>query len=327
MQSDFPELHMDQPRSHRWLFAVCGLVIGILVAVAWESGAPARFVPGTTVTIPEGSTVRAAAQTLKDANIIRSTGMFEATANIMFGKKSVVAGDFTFERKHSVFYIAKAVTGGLFGRAQVKVTIPEGSTVQEIARSVQKMIPSWNADEFVAKAKGREGYLFPETYFVFKTTTPDAFIARLEKEYETRVAPLRSDMTAARRTESQIIIMASLLEKEARNADEAKVIAGILWKRLDKGMPLQVDAPFLYVLNKTSEQLKAADLQKDGPYNTYTRKGLPVGPIGNPGVAMITAAIHPQVSEYWYYLHDAKGGIHYAKTYQEHVTNKKKYLP
>jgi UPF0755 protein len=284
-------------------------------------------VPGTTVIIPEGSTVHAAAQALQDANIIRSTGMFEATANILFAKKSVVAGDFMFDHKHSVFYVAKAVTGGLFGKAQVKVTIPEGSTVQDIARYVHKAVPSWNADEFVARAKPREGYLFPETYFLFKTATPETFMARLEKEYELRVGPLRPDMAAARRTESQVIIMASLLEKEARNADEAKIIAGILWKRLDKGMPLQVDAPFLYVLNKTSEQLKAADLQKDGPYNTYTRKGLPVGPIGNPGIAMIMAAIHPQVSDYWYYLHDAKGGIHYAKTYQEHVTNKKKYLP
>jgi UPF0755 protein len=121
--------------------------------------------------------------------------------------------------------------------------------------------------------------------------------------------------------------MASLLEKEARNATEAKTVAGILWKRISLGKPLQVDAPFLYVLGKTSAQLTTRDLTKDGPYNTYTRKGLPVGPIGNPGIAMIQAALNPIASQYLYYLHDRNGVIHYAKTYEGHLQNKKKYLP
>jgi UPF0755 protein len=115
------------------------------------------------------------------------------------------------------------------------------------------------------------------------------------------------------KTENQIIIMASLLEKEAKNEQEAKIISGILWTRIRAGLPLQVDAPFLYILGKTSEQLKMSDLQKDGPYNTYTRKGLPAGPIGNPGVAMIKAAIYPQASPYLYYLHGKDGVISLRK--------------
>jgi UPF0755 protein len=116
------------------------------------------------------------------------------------------------------------------------------------------------------------------------------------------------------------------LEREAYNSVEAKTIAGILWKRMSKNMPLQVDATFKYTLGKSSEELTRADLKNDSPYNTYTRLGLPVGPIGNPGIAMIDATLHPTDSPYWYYLHDALGRIHYATTYQQHLENKRKYI-
>jgi UPF0755 protein len=128
------------------------------------------------------------------------------------------------------------------------------------------------------------------------------------------------------RTLKDIITMASILEREANGKDEARVISGILWKRIQKNMPMQVDATFLYSIQKGSSALTQTDLKTDGPYNTYTRTGLPVGPIGNPGTVMIDAALHPTDSPYWYYLHDDKGGIHYAKTYQEHLKNKKLYI-
>lgn len=123
-----------------------------------------------------------------------------------------------------------------------------------------------------------------------------------------------------------IFVMASILEREAKNSDEAGIISGILWKRLEKGMPLQVDATFLYTIGKGSDQLTTADLAHNEPYNTYVNKGLPPGPIGNPGVSMVLAALHPVDSSYYYYLHDPNGHVHFAKTYSEHLANKKKYL-
>jgi UPF0755 protein len=104
------------------------------------------------------------------------------------------------------------------------------------------------------------------------------------------------------------------------------MISGILWKRIKEGQALQVDAPFMYILKKTSAELTRTDLMKDGPYNTYTRKGLPVGPIGNPGIDMIEAALRPKSSSYWYYLHGDDGVIHYARTYKEHLANKDTYI-
>ncbi len=327
----YPKIQMDErDQNRRKLFVAFSVCIGILVVIIvsfYVSGrAPAQFVQGTIVTVPKAASTSEVGTILQNAQVIRSKGLFQFYVKVVLGNKPVIAGDFSFPKKQSVFQIARMITGGKFGAAQVKVTIPEGSSVQDIARIMQKAIPSWNADEFVAKAKGSEGYLFPETYFVFKTITPDAIIERLKSEYENKVSSLRLSMIAVKRTELQVITMASILEKEARSADEATIISGILWKRIEKGMPLQVDAPFLYTLGKTSEQLTSADLQKDGPYNTYTRKGLPKGPIGNPGLATINAAIHPVSSTYYYYLHDSKGVVHYAKTYDEHVQNKKKYL-
>ena len=317
----------EKPRSLTGLFGVLGVIIIIaIVGIIFAGRAPSEFVPGTMVSIPAGTSTKEAGNLLASAHIIRSTSLFQVMVTSLVSPNHVVAGDFQFDKKVNVLVVARMLTRGNFGGTQAKVTIPEGSSNAEIAKIISKVIPNWNTDEFLAKTKISEGYLFPETYIVFKSVPVDDMITLLKDEYEKKVGPLRTDIAVSGKTESQIIIMASLLEKEAKNPDEAKVISGILWTRIRAGLPLQVDAPFLYILGKTSEQLKMSDLQKDGPYNTYTRKGLPVGPIGNPGIAMIKAALFPQASPYLYYLHGNDGVIHYAKTYEEHLANKKKFL-
>ncbi|PIP73278.1 MAG: hypothetical protein COW88_02715 [Candidatus Lloydbacteria bacterium CG22_combo_CG10-13_8_21_14_all_47_15] len=123
-----------------------------------------------------------------------------------------------------------------------------------------------------------------------------------------------------------VVVMASLLEKEARTMETREVIAGILWKRLKDGMPLQVDAVFPYINGKNTFQLSLEDLQVDHPYNTYTRKGLPPGPIANPGLDAIIAAINPEDTPYYFYLSDKEGMMHYARTFDGHLANKARYL-
>ena len=120
--------------------------------------------------------------------------------------------------------------------------------------------------------------------------------------------------------------MASIIEKEANGEEDRAVISGILWKRIAQGMPMQVDAPFLFLLNKQSSELTIKDLAIDSPYNTYKYKGLPPGPINNPRLESIKAALNPQTSPYLYYLHDAKGGIHYASDFKGHQANITRYL-
>lgn len=124
---------------------------------------------------------------------------------------------------------------------------------------------------------------------------------------------------------SDVIIMASILEGEALPKDR-QVVAGILWKRLSIGMPLQVDATFRYINGKGTYDLTADDLKIDSPYNTYIHKGLPPGPISNPGIDAISASLNPIPTKYLYYLTEKDGTIHYAKTFTEHIANKNKYL-
>jgi UPF0755 protein len=157
-------------------------------------------------------------------------------------------------------------------------------------------------------------------------TTPDTVLNTLKKTFDQKIESLSDDILVSKHSLKEIIIMASLIEKEANGEEDRNIVSGILWKRIDKGIPLQVDAPFLYILGKESSELTRSDLAINSPFNTYKYKGLPPSPIGNPGLASIKAAISPKESPYLYYLHDKEGIIHYAKTFTEHQNNIKKYL-
>lgn len=328
MQDPFPQISMR--KKSKILRNIIAVFLSVVVVVFFwmliTSRPPKEFVSETIVTIPEGVSIQEAGTLLEQAKVIRSSSLFQFLVKTALKDHPIIAGDFQFDAPGGALDIARILTAGKFGRAQVKITIPEGASNVEIARIIKKAIPTFNEDEFLLQAKSSEGMLFPETYHIFKTIGITALLDRFKGEYEEKIEKLRPDIEASGKKESEIIIMASLLEKEAKNAAEAKIISGILWKRLKIGMPLQVDAPFFYVFGTTNQPLTLKDLRKDGPYNTYTRKGLPVGPIGNPGVAMINAAIHPEPSPYLYYLHGNDGQIRYGRTGAEHLANKAKYL-
>lgn len=312
------------------LIRIIGLVasVALLAVISFfiVGTAPQDFPINQTITVQEKSSVEQIGEYLERENIIRSNTLFEFLMTFFFNNKPVIAGDYQFSTKQDILEIIYTITKGSFGSSQTKITFPEGISAKEMADILVKKIPSFNTAEFIQLAQGKEGMLFPETYFFFQSIKPQDVITRLENEYTQQIGPLRGKIASFGKTEREIIIMASLLEKEARNEEEARIVAGILWKRIAQGMPLQVDAPFLYTLGKTSTQLTRADLERDGPYNTYTRKGLPVGPIGNPGTDMILAAIEPKNSPYLFYLHDTNGKIYYARNHDEHVANKQKYL-
>ena len=138
---------------------------------------------------------------------------------------------------------------------------------------------------------------------------------------------LAKDIEDSGKTMTEIITMASIIQDEAHDDYvEKQMISGILWKRIDKGMRLQVDATLRYVNGKTSGQMTNADLTFDHEYNTYTRAGLPPTPIGNPGVDSIKAAIYPKSSEYFFYLHASSGQVYYAETFEGHKKNINQYL-
>lgn len=144
--------------------------------------------------------------------------------------------------------------------------------------------------------------------------------------FNSKIGELVSDIAQRGYSVHQIVTMASLIEKESRVNSEKAIISGILWKRLEERIPLGVDATVRYALNKWTEPLTINDLKTDSPYNTRERQGLPPGPISNFSFESLKAAINPEASDYYYYLHGNDGQIRYGRTNEEHNDNKRKYL-
>ena len=287
---------------------------------------PTNFPINTLVSVEKGVTIRQTADFLEQKNFITSPFWFIALNRALSGGRGVLAGDYFFGRPQNLFTISRRLARGDFGLTPVVVFIPEGSSVKEIAVILGKTLPSFDEEEFIKKAKDKEGYLFPDTYHFPQNIKPNAVIEAMEKNFNDKIVALNEKISAFGKSLKEVMIMASLLEEEARKLETKQMIAGILWKRLKMDMPLQVDASFQYVNGKNSFTLTTEDLATDSPYNTYTRKGLPPGPITNPGLDSILAAVTPTESKYLFFLTDKNGVMRYAITHAQHVANKEKYL-
>jgi UPF0755 protein len=206
----------------------------------------------------------------------------------------------------------------------VRVTIPEGLNSFEIARLLKKSLGEFDEQAFARSAAKEEGHLFPETYFFLPGTPAQSIIDAMTAEYRTRIQPYEGEIIASGRSVDEIITMASVIEKEARKFETMKIVSGILWERIQRGMPLQVDAVFGYILGKSGYAPSFADLKIESPYNTYINRGLPPGPIANPGINSIEAALRPTKTAYIYYLTGRDGKMYYAKTFEQHVANRSK---
>ncbi len=172
-----------------------------------------------------------------------------------------------------------------------------------------------------------EGFLFPDTYEIEKGIPIEDLVRKMLSNFDKKLTTdLREEISRQGKNIFDIIRMASLLEKEVKTFEDKKIVSGILWKRLEKGMPLQVDATITYLTGKKTIKVPLKDLEIDSPYNTYKYKGLPIAPICNPGLDSIIAAIYPKYSEYWYYLSTPDGKTIFSKTYKEHIMAKEKYL-
>lgn len=275
----------------------------------------------------EGSSVLQVGEKLKEDNVIRSRTIFVVLAKMMGLEKEIKSGDYFFEKPMSIAEIIKRLGSGDFGLKQIKVTIPEGAALKDIARIFENF-ENFDENEFYlfAKDPSLEGYLFPDTYFVSPAIDASGVIKIMKTNFEKKISDFEEKIKESKHNLNEIIIMASLIEKEVSSLEDKKIVSDILWKRLEIGMPLQVDAVFLYLLGKKSSELTADDLKIDSPYNTYLYRGLPPTPICNPGLEAIEAAIYPADSLYLYYLSGKDGGTYFAKTFEEHKINKSKYL-
>lgn len=305
----------------RWF---SGAILVIVLSI-WVSSPPHAMPIHSVVRVEKGDALSIIAQKLYDGKYIRSTAFFQTLVMLSPGKATIVYGDYYFDKSVPVWTITSRMVRGMYNISQVRATIWEGMTVREISELLQSLIPSFDPYGFQAKAKNLEGYLFPDTYFFSPFAIADDVIKKMNDNFNHKIKPLEEEILDSGNTKNEIITMASIIEKESNGTDQ-KIISGILWNRIRAGVPLQVDASFIYLLGKESKELTLLDLKTDSPYNTYMHKGLPPGPIGNPGLEAIVAAIHPEQTSYMFYLHSSDGTLHPAKTFAEHVKNKQKYL-
>lgn len=307
-----------------------------------DSGSDAR-VP---VTVEQGMSTSAIAELLEDSDVIRSSTAFRLYARVHGVQGSLQAGKFIFEQGQSVPEVIEALQSGKAD--EISLTIPEGFTVKDIDALLAKEGLTQEGDvidcantcdfssfEFLPQKDGLahrggqlEGYLYPDTYFV----NPQDFVTKFFLERllttfrNTVLEEYADDVEKSKHSLHEIVTMASLIEEETRTADERPIVSGILWKRFDQGVGLGVDATVRYIVDKPSSAITTADLDTTSEYNTRKFRGLPPGPIASPSMKSIEAALNPQASDYWYYLHGTDGQIRYAKTNEEHNENKYKYL-
>jgi UPF0755 protein len=284
---------------------------------------PVNFPKNSILVIPPGTTVEEAGNLLKEKHILNSTLGFSVFMRIVH-PQGIVANHYSFKKPELLTTVALRLAYGKTDLTPVRVTIPEGASVREIADILKNNFGDFDSAAFAALATPQEGYLFPDTYFFLPDAAPQTVIMRMRANFDEKIKTLQPAITSFGRPQSDVIIMASILEREVRQMDTRRTVAGILWKRLQLKMPLQVDAVFGYILGKSGYTPTLDDLRIDSPYNTYLNRGFPPGPIGNPGLESIEAAITPLKTAYLYYLTDKEGNIYYAKTFEEHLKNKEK---
>ena len=317
----------DHPR-HVRVVSTAAISLFVLFVISYHAlfTPPRNFPVGGLISIEKGETLDEIAKLFVEKGAIRSPFLFKSFVIILAGDRGSLSGDYFFEIPFDSWQMATHVTRGEFGLDPVRVTIPEGFTVTDIARKLGGSLPSFNEAEFIRLAKDEEGYLFPDTYFFLPNIKPANIIRDMKDNFSQKTAILRDTLEASGKTPREVITMASIIEKEAITPSDKRLVSGILWKRIDIGMPLQVDAPFAYAINKSTFELTLDDLALDSPYNTYKNPGLPAGPIANPGLESILAALEPEKSSYLFYLSDKKSTIHYSATFEEHKRNKSLFL-
>ncbi|MES2135151.1 MAG: endolytic transglycosylase MltG [Patescibacteria group bacterium] len=312
-----------QNNTKKIIYSVAGVVIVLCSVYLFFIAPPLGAKKNSIVTISPGMSVEEAGKLLKEKHVIQSPLVFSLFVRFLY-PSGIIANHYSFSKSQSVITVAYRLAEGKTDLTPVRVTIPEGTSVFEISNIFESTLGDFDVVAFESLAKAQEGYLFPDTYFFLPGTEPAIIIDAMRKNFDEKIKPLEKDIALFGRPMNEVLAMASILEREARQSETRRMIAGILWKRISIKMPLQVDAVFGYILKRSGYAPTLDDLKIDSPYNTYLYRGLPPGPIGNPGLGAIQDAIMPTKSAYLYYLTDKEGKIYYAKTFAEHVANKAK---
>jgi len=323
--------------------------------------------------INPGETAREIAQSLEERGLINNNLYFVIYLKTLKDDNNktptIKAGKYLLSSNMSISQIAGKLIGGSIISPEIKITIPEGYNAFEIGDKLEKA-GLVNLKDFLEAAQHSntngtnsheltqilvdiseisdismgfylEGYLFPDTYQFKKGESVETIISKMLNNFEQRIAEFTQSLEHDTDTDIYYLTtIASLLEKEVPTYYDRQIVAGIIEKRLNAGIPLQIDATVLYaqtlkkhgtdtefnVETNGHNPVNLNDLEIDSPYNTYKYKGLPPGPICNPGIDAIKATLNPIKTDYWYYLNTKDGKTIFSKTYEEHLANKAKYL-
>jgi len=308
------------------VIGIAALLIAAVFLVVYQFGptqigaTEGRIVINLTTT--EGELI----SKLKEQGYIRSKWAFNFVLKRKGWQNKIEPGGYIISKSMAVWELIDVLVNH---PSQKWLVIPEGLRKEEIAELVKNKL-HWSASqekEFLENSK--EGYLFPDTYLFNLDYSGKEAAERMLGQFNERVAALFKEAEENNIRNDTLIVLASLIQREAGSEEEMPLIAGIIWNRWLKDMPFQIDASIQYARGEPGnwwKRIKPADYKIDSPYNTYIYKGRPPLPICNPGLAAIGAVIHPAETEYLYYLHDSEGQIHPAKTYDKHLENIEKYL-
>ncbi len=292
---------------------------------------------GTRVsfTITPGTSFTRIKTLLEEKNLIADPFSFEVYARYHKLRSKLQAGDYVVQKNLTFAELVEVLQSGK--SQEIRITIPEGSTIAQIDEILVRkslieagdFIDCANTCDLGFQIEALEGYLFPSTYYEsVQNFSSKKFIQRLYNTFQQQIEALRDDIAASGRSLNDTVIVASMIEREAfgSNMEEKQEIADVIWKRLDEGIALGIDATTRYELNDWKNPLYAEDLEKNTPYNTRRKLGLPPTAISNPGLDSLTAAANPVETDYYYYLHDSSGNIRFATDLTGHNQNKRDYL-
>lgn len=280
--------------------------------------------------VNQGESISNIAKKLENQKLIRNRYVFLFEVRHLGLENKIQAGDFRLSKNQTPSQIAQHLTTGTL---DVWVRIIEGWRAEEVAAELKKQVPAYE-ESWVSELKKDEGYLFPDTYLIPKNADIKLVFKILKGNFDSKMAQLKGDVGKNGLSLEGAIILASIVEREARSSEVKTQVASILLKRFNIGMKLDADATVQYALGFQptekswwKKSLTTDDLKVRSPYNTYTNAGLPPTPISNPGFASLQAVFDADPSTpYLYYLHDSQGNSYYSKTLEEHEANKAKHL-
>lgn len=334
--------------------AIC-LFIGVWFVYTEVYTASAQDVDKITFEIRKDETVAALADRLEKEHVVRNAWLFKKYIVVKKVDRQIREGMFSVEKPITLSRVVSALANPSV--IEKTITIIPGWDLRDIAEYfVQKGIASSTEDVYRVTGKptfdyrnssdivpnvgefkvsndklsfvSYEGYLAPETYRIFKNASVEDVVKKLIAHRNTQITEqMYQDIEKSGKSIYDVIIMASILEREVQSDEDNAQVADIFWRRFEKNWALQADSTVHYAVGKKKEVFTTKeDRSSNSLWNTYKYPGLPLGPISNPGMESINAAVYPEKNDYWYFLTTSNGEVKYAKTLEEHNENRVRYL-